>query len=146
MTAINTANNVNNNAINNTTSTSTPSKGLNIDTDGFMTMFISALNNQDPMEPMDNSEIMQQMSQLISIQNTTQLSEIVQELSETVKGQNPITSFLDLMGNTVKVDNGDGTYNQGTVLSVGNDNGKVLIELEDGSTYAASSIVGATTY
>ncbi len=52
-----------------------------INIDGFLKLLISELQNQDPLDPMDNSEMVQQMAQIREIGATDQLTKTLTNLS-----------------------------------------------------------------
>lgn len=52
-----------------------------LDMDGFLRLLISEMQNQDPMNPMDNSQMIEQISQIRSVSATTELSETLGQLS-----------------------------------------------------------------
>ena len=58
-----------------------PKKSL--DTDAFMTLLVTQLKNQDPMNPQDSSQMAAQLAQFTSVEQLTQLNEAVasQELA-----------------------------------------------------------------
>ena len=64
-----------------TTTTTTPKKSL--DKDAFMTLLVTQLRNQDPMNPSDSSQLAAQLAQFTSVEQLTQLNDAVssQELS-----------------------------------------------------------------
>ena len=45
-----------------------------LDTNAFLKMLVSELQNQDPMNPMDNAQILQQVSQIKAIQSNDKLT------------------------------------------------------------------------
>lgn len=53
--------------------------------DDFLRLLIAELQNQDPLNPADNKDILQQVSQIRNIQSTTQLT---QTLQAVLLGQN----------------------------------------------------------
>jgi flagellar basal-body rod modification protein FlgD len=53
--------------------------------DDFLKLLITELQNQDPLNPADNQDILQQVSQIRSIQSTSQLTETLQAV---LLGQN----------------------------------------------------------
>jgi flagellar basal-body rod modification protein FlgD len=59
----------------------TPKK--NLDKDAFMTLLVTQLKNQDPMNPSDSSQLAAQLAQFTSVEQLTQLNDAVtsQELS-----------------------------------------------------------------
>lgn len=121
------------------------SNSSSIDQQGFMKLFISALANQDPMEPMSNGEMMGQLTQLTQIENTMKMKEAIEGLVKREEGMNPISNFLDLIGKKVKVETENGSK-EGEVLSVGKDGSDVVFELKNGETYNVSQIIGATQF
>lgn len=65
--------------------------------DDFLKLMITELQNQDPLNPMDNSQILQQIGQMQSISSTVKLS---QSLDAVVLGQN-LTSASSLIAKRV---------------------------------------------
>ncbi len=55
----------------------------NLDTDSFLKLLISQLQNQDPLAPMENSEMVQQISQIRSIGATDQLTSTLGNLASS---------------------------------------------------------------
>jgi flagellar basal-body rod modification protein FlgD len=60
---------------------------LNLDT--FMKLLVTEMQNQDPLEPMNNQEIVQQISQIRSIEASQQLTTTLQAV---LLGQNVATA------------------------------------------------------
>ncbi|MCG8648915.1 MAG: flagellar biosynthesis protein FlgD [Pirellulales bacterium] len=52
-----------------------------VDIDSFLTLLISELQNQDPLNPVDNSEMLQQIGQIREIGATDQLTQTLSNLS-----------------------------------------------------------------
>ena len=69
-----------------------------LDTDGFLKLMISELQNQDPLDPMDNSEMVAQMGQIRSIGATDQLSETLSNLAAS----QDLVAASSMIGQTVK--------------------------------------------
>ena len=76
----------------------------NFDSTEFLRLMITALQNQDPLDPMDNSEILAQIGQIRSISASDQLRET---LASVLTGQNLATAS-GLIGKEVRAlsDNG----------------------------------------
>ena len=102
-------------SIDQTTTTSTQQgPGLNeVDVDQFLTLLISELQNQDPLNPMDNSELVQQISQIRTISATTQLTDT---LSSVLLGQNTATAS-SLIGKRITALTDDAENVEGVVTS-----------------------------
>jgi flagellar basal-body rod modification protein FlgD len=73
-----------------TTTSAEQGPGLNdLDVDQFLGLLIAELQNQDPLNPMENSELVQQISQIREISATNQLSDT---LTSVLLGQNTATA------------------------------------------------------
>lgn len=91
-------------ALNSSTSSSSTSSATSSEDiqNRFLTMLVAQLKNQDPMNPLDNSELTSQLSQMSTVQgieqlNTT-LSSLVNSLADTQSMQ-----AASLIGNSVLV-------------------------------------------
>lgn len=80
-----------------TSSTGNSSDLRDVDLDQFLQLMITELQNQDPLNPLDNSEIVQQIGQIREISATNQLSET---LSAVLLGQN-MTTASSLLGKQI---------------------------------------------
>jgi len=60
-----------------------------VDLNQFLQLLVTELQNQDPLDPMDNSEILAQISQIREISATDQLSDT---LGSVLLGQNMATA------------------------------------------------------
>ena len=85
-----------------------------LDMDQFLQLLIAELQNQDPLSPMENSEILQQISQIREISATNQLSET---LAAVQTGQN-LSTASSLIGKTVTAMGDDGKDVTGKVERV----------------------------
>jgi len=68
-----------------------------LDLDQFLTLMITELQNQDPLDPADNSEILQQITQIREIGATDKLAET---LDNVLLGQN-LSTASGLIGKNV---------------------------------------------
>jgi flagellar basal-body rod modification protein FlgD len=80
----------------------------------FIKLFVSELQFQDPMQPMDNSQFLTQLAQFVSIE----------QQSEEVSGINNLLTLnssnqsLGLLSHTVQVTNADGSTTTGLVTGI----------------------------
>jgi flagellar basal-body rod modification protein FlgD len=73
-----------------------------LDMDDFLKLMISELQNQDPMNPMDNKDMLAQVSQIRQIGSNDQLTKT---LETVLQGQN-FSSAANLIGKNIKgIDN-----------------------------------------
>ena len=85
-----------------------------LDMDQFLQLLIAELQNQDPLSPMENSEILQQISQIREISATNQLSDT---LAAVQTGQN-LSTASSLIGKTITAMDDDGKDVTGKVERV----------------------------
>ena len=112
------------------------SKKMELKTEDFIKMMITQLQNQDPMEPAKNQELLAQMSQIGQLQSAT-------SLQESLKGmvlQNQIGSASALIGKTVQgLDSADDPVT-GVVNSVKVATDGVSLELDNGQALLLSRV------
>jgi len=102
-------------------------RDLNLD--DFLKLMITELQNQDPLNPMDNSEMLQQISQIREIGSTDKLTKT---LDAVLLGQN-LTSASGLIGREVRGLSDDQTVVQGRVDRVTVTDGVPKIHIGDKS-------------
>jgi flagellar basal-body rod modification protein FlgD len=105
-------------------------KNFELKTEDFIKMMITQLQNQDPMEPAKNQELLAQMSQIGQLQSATTLQESLQGMV----AQNQIGSAAGLIGKSVDgLDPNDDPVS-GVVTSVRVEKDGVSLELDSGKT------------
>jgi flagellar basal-body rod modification protein FlgD len=97
-----------------------------LDLDVFLKLLINEMQNQDPLNPMDNSEMLNQINQIREIGSTDKLTST---LDSVLLGQN-ITSSTNLIGKDVKAISDDNQKVSGTVTRVTIEDGKPKLELD----------------
>src|SRR5687767_16024523 len=85
-----------------------------LDMSEFLKLMISELQNQDPLNPLENAEILQQISQIREIGATGRLTET---LEAVLLGQN-LTSATSMIGKTVEALADDASTVKGVVDKV----------------------------
>ncbi|MHB8969004.1 MAG: flagellar hook assembly protein FlgD [Pirellulaceae bacterium] len=112
-------------AVNSQASSAKSSKskgGINdVNVEDFLTLMIAEMQNQDPLNPMENSEMMQQLSQMRSIGATDKLTGT---LDAVLLGQN-LTTASSLIGKDISALTDDGSNIEGRV-------DRVTVAAEDG--------------
>src|SRR5690349_4925954 len=103
----------------NQTSTNNPANTVRnaanaLDSGQFMQILMAQLTHQNPLEPMNNAEMMTQFSQLNSLQELRDIHVSMDKLSST----NQTLYLASLIGKTVKVNRPDGNYLEGVVDEV----------------------------
>jgi flagellar basal-body rod modification protein FlgD len=112
------------------------SKNLQLKTEDFIKMMITQLQNQDPLEPAKNQELLAQMSQIGQLQSSTSLQESLQGMVL----QNQIGSASSLIGKTVQGLDGQDDPVTGLVNSVKVGTEGVSLELDSGKSLLLSRV------
>ena len=112
------------------TTGSAPLKKKELKADDFIKMMITQLQNQDPLEPAKNDQLLAQMSQISQLQSSTALNESLKSMVL----QNQIGSASSLIGKSVQGMAGDNTTVTGMVTSVKVESDAVKLELDNGQT------------
>jgi flagellar basal-body rod modification protein FlgD len=72
----------------------------------FIKLFLAQLTNQDPLEPVNNSEFLAQMAQFTSLEQ----SRLMNENMTNLIAMNSSNQGLTLLGRNVQVNNGNGIF------------------------------------
>lgn len=84
-----------------------------INQEDFIRLFLAQLSNQDPMEPVDNSEFLAQMAQFTGLEQTRLMNENL----TSMLGMESSSQGLSLLGRNVQVNSSTGTF-EGAVEGV----------------------------
>lgn len=126
-----------------TSSTQTSSakkSGYNLKPEDFIQMMITQLQNQDPMQPAKNEDLLAQMSQIGQLQSTTQLQETLGKITM----QNSLSAAGGMIGKLVTGKDDNGEDLQGIVTSVKVTDGEIALELDNGRQMKMSNVLGIT--
>jgi flagellar basal-body rod modification protein FlgD len=130
-----------NNVSNTSTYTSPPATTTTtgtgaVDSSQFMQLLLAQLTHQNPLEPMSNSEMMSQFSQLNSLQ---ELRDIHTSMDVT-SSANQTSYMASLIGKTIKVNQTDGTVLEGVVDGAILEKGNLQLRIGD-KTVALSDVL-----
>jgi flagellar hook assembly protein FlgD len=100
-----------------------------LDMDEFLKLMITELQNQDPLNPLENNEILQQISQIREIGATGKLTET---LEAVLLGQN-LTSATAMIGKTIEALSDDAQTVRGTVDKITVADGEPRLHVGDKS-------------
>lgn len=88
-----------------------------LDRDAFLQLLVLQMRHQDPLSPMDNTQMVAQLAQFSSLEQMHNLNESFTQLSGNVDQLNFITAN-SLLGRTIRGVGADGTVVEGPVDSV----------------------------
>nr|WP_241982204.1 flagellar hook capping FlgD N-terminal domain-containing protein [Cryobacterium ruanii] len=121
-----------------TTTTRTPNQSM--DSEVFMSLLVTQLQNQDPSSPMDTNEMIAQTTQLAMMEKLTEMA----TASEEGFSLQMRTSAAALVGETVTYTNADGDLITGLATSVSFANAVPLVTV-NGEPVALDVISGVTS-
>ncbi|GIW76283.1 MAG: hypothetical protein KatS3mg104_1346 [Phycisphaerae bacterium] len=110
-------------------------------TEDFIQMMITQLQNQDPMQPAKNEDLLAQMSQISQLESSTQLQKTLKSLVQ----QNNLSSAGAMIGKFVKGKNARGEDLEGIVTSVKVEDGNMFLELDNGQKMAFENVTSVTS-
>jgi len=97
---------------------------LNADKELFMKLLIAQMQNQDPMEPMSNSDMMAQISQLATVESLNSLNASFSDILELAR----LGNGVDLVGKEVIYEQ-EGELHSGIVQSVVVRDGDIRLQI-----------------
>ena len=101
-----------------------PSGGV-LGKDDFLKLFVTQLQNQDPMSPTEDKEFMGQMAQFSQLEQTTNMAESLAKLSFAGRA----SQAMGLIGHDVEWEDADGVSHSGTVDKVTFEKGEVSVHM-----------------
>ncbi len=106
-----------------------PQNGLG--KDAFMKILVTQMKNQNPLEPLKDTEFIGQMAQFSSLEQLTNLNTLMTQFIG-LQGNQTLTEHADLIGNAVywerEID-GELQSGEGIVKSLTLKNGELMVEL-----------------
>jgi flagellar basal-body rod modification protein FlgD len=121
---------------------STGTDSVAADTDKFMTLLVAQLQNQDPLNPMDNSQMTSQLAQLQTVTGINNLNTTLSSLSASYQSTQSMQA-TSLIGHGVLVDGSKVTLasSKGILgVSLGSDADDVKIDISDASGNVVDTI------
>jgi len=107
---------------------SAPNRYNSLSTGDFLKVMFSELTRQDPLQPSQTKDLMEQIATIRSIESNLSLSDSL----KTVVHQNEVTSAGNLVGQSIKGLGDSGEALQGVVKSVSISKDGVLLNLTGG--------------
>jgi flagellar basal-body rod modification protein FlgD len=101
-------------------SSSTTSISDSISSDDFLTLFVTQLQNQNPLDPTDNTEFMSQLAQFSTLEQSTKQTEYLSDISSinTASLQlDQISLASTFIGKTIKYSNDSSDSSSSSTLS-----------------------------
>ena len=110
-----------------------------LDRDAFLQLLVTEMQHQDPLEPVDNSEMLAQLAQFSALEQMTHLNDSFEELSGNIDQLNFISAG-QLLGRSVEAIDVEGNAVEGEVERV-QLNGSVVYLTVDGATVSMAGVL-----
>ncbi|MCY9203176.1 flagellar hook assembly protein FlgD [Bacillus atrophaeus] len=113
--------------------------------DEFLKILMKQVQNQDPLNPVDDKEFISQMATFSSLE---QMMNLNTTMTKFVDYQDPFTTYVNWIGKDVSWSEGqDGKEQTGKVSSVKHSKGEYFLVLEDGKEISPWNVtsVGQTS-
>lgn len=85
----------------------------------FMTLLITQLQNQDPLNPMDSAQMTSQLAQINTVNGINSLNTTLQALNTSLTSSQSMATASSLIGHTVLVPGSQVAYTAGTSATTG---------------------------
>lgn len=116
------------------------SERAEINREEFYSLMIAELQNQDPMEPMSNSELLGQMSEMEQLSAATATADGIANLVDSLKFQQ-LTIASTFIGSVVQATDASGTEIQGLVGRVTTSGTDTILGLQIPVTDSAGNVI-----
>jgi len=103
----------NTSAVSTATSSATSTGDMNAAQDRFLKLLVAQLNNQDPMNPMDNAQMTSQMAQINTVTGIQQVNDTLKSMADQFSAMQ-VLQGSSMVGNDVLVDSNTLSINNGT--------------------------------
>lgn len=121
-------------------STAPTNPNSNLKSEDFINLLITQLQNQDPLEPMKNEQILTQVTQIGTLQSQTELSSSIKEMVL----QNQVSAASGMIGKLVAGVDDQGSVMAGVVTSVKVVDKNVVLQLDNGQEIELARVTGVT--
>lgn len=105
--------------------------------DAFLELLLTQLKNQDPLEPLKESEMISQMAQLNTVQSLKDLQSTMEESGRA----NQLLSGSEMIGKEISYKNSSDTEVSAVVSSVIVDDDIVYVQTKEGESVKLSDIL-----
>ncbi|MCP3031198.1 flagellar hook assembly protein FlgD [Halobacillus sp. A1] len=113
--------------------------------DDFLKILMAQLQNQNPLDPMEDKEFVSQMAQFSSLEQMTNMSQMMEKFTNN-QSPMPVIQYSGLIGKEVTYPEYDqetgavSKYNAGKVQSVSQADGEAFLTLDNGAEVAIEDI------
>jgi flagellar basal-body rod modification protein FlgD len=107
--------------------------------DDFLKILLTQLQNQDPLNPMEDKDFIAQMATFSSLEQMINISSMLEQWMQTTR-HDALLRYSEWIGKNVYWQDGE-TLNSGMVKSVSQKDQQIFLELDNGTTIEANAVV-----
>lgn len=122
-------------------SSETKKEGLGTNYDMYLQLLMTQLQNQDPTNPMETKDMVQQMTNLAFMEQVMTMSSVMEDV-KAITEANAFTQGMQYLGRNVKGVNLEGEETSGVVTSLEKNDDLMFAELENGEIVRFDTIRG----
>ncbi|MFV2046521.1 flagellar hook assembly protein FlgD [Metabacillus sp. YM-086] len=111
--------------------TKTRNSGSNLGKDEFLKILMTQLQNQDPLNPMEDKEFISQMANFSSLEQITNMNSLMQKFLDTQKTTDSILKYSEMIGKSIEWSD-SGAEQTGVVKAIKQKNNSIILELDNG--------------
>ncbi|SHF51655.1 flagellar hook assembly protein FlgD [Ornithinibacillus halophilus] len=112
--------------------------------DEFLKILMTQLQNQDPLNPMEDKDFISQMSNFSSLEQLMNISSSIESLVQN-QAIAPVVQYSNLIGRDVAYHDDEGSQKVSQVTAVSQQDGQALLKLANGETIPANEIGEVST-
>lgn len=107
--------------------------------DEFLKILMTQLQNQDPLDPMDDKDFISQMATFSSLEQTMNMASSLEQMVQN-QFQSPVAQYSHMIGQEVTYEDENGEEALSGVIAVSQKDGKALLELANEEQIAVEDI------
>jgi flagellar basal-body rod modification protein FlgD len=108
--------------------------------DEFLKILMAQLQNQDPLNPMEDKEFIAQMAQFSTLEQTTNMTSMLEKFITTQKQSDSILKYSEMIGKRVEWKNAEEETGSGIVKSIKQSETGIILELESGKEISSDIV------
>ncbi|MCM3160505.1 flagellar hook assembly protein FlgD [Metabacillus litoralis] len=119
--------------------TKTRSSGSNLGKDEFLKILMTQLQNQDPLNPMEDKEFISQMANFSSLEQITNMNSLMQKFLDSQTKSDSILKYSEMIGKSIEWSD-SGAEQTGVVKAIKQKNNSIILELDNGKEITSDLI------
>ena len=113
----------------------------NLGKDEFLKILMTQLQNQDPLNPMEDKEFIAQMAQFSTLEQTTNMASMLEKFINIQTQGDSIIKYSEMIGKQIEWKDSNEETGTGIVKSVKKGDAGFELELENGSFISVDNII-----